>query len=301
MKSPVNFDVGIGAKAEIKAEIPTSSAGRFVDALTDVFRPFSEKRGLKADQIRLQREDVLIEIARKARERLAIENRAPQPLPNKFLVPFLEAASLEDLGDIKLTDMWANLLANTSQNPASKTPVFINILKELTSEEALLFEYIFTHYESKGRKDSSHLHFEDAKYSISPLSVLLFTRRKLFGSKPETWPTKILRHFDGPGSHVHFITIAKGQEPPLTDVAHFYDKKRPVREFSELSFDLLVRAALLSKIEMEELRVSSEFAIDLGAYVATEIGIEFFKSVASQDALDAAHNRKRRVRRIGAA
>jgi hypothetical protein len=36
-----------------------------VDALTDIIRPFSERRGLKGDQIRLQREEVLVEVARK--------------------------------------------------------------------------------------------------------------------------------------------------------------------------------------------------------------------------------------------
>jgi hypothetical protein len=68
-KVPVSFDVGLGAKAEIKAEIktevPSEASGRFLEAITDIFRPFSEARGLRADQIRLQREDVLIEIAKK--------------------------------------------------------------------------------------------------------------------------------------------------------------------------------------------------------------------------------------------
>jgi hypothetical protein len=265
MKSPLNVEIGVGAKAEIKAEIPTSSAGRFLDALTDMIRPFSERRGLRADQIRLQREDVLIEIARKARAQLAIENVAPQPLPNKFLVPFLEAASLEDLRDDNLTDMWANLLANTSRNPQSKNPVFINILKELTSEEALLFEYIFTSYESKGQKVHSHWHFEDADYSLRPTHLFLFAQNQLLKSKPESWPIKILKYFDCPGLHVRAISIAKGKqrEYPLDEIENYYERTRPVREFSELSFDLLVRVGLLSKIEIEELWVSSDYAIDV--------------------------------------
>jgi hypothetical protein len=298
MKSPISVDIGIGAKAEIRTEIPSSSAGRFLDALTDVFRPFSEKRGLRADQIRLQREDVLIKIARKARERLAVEHLTPQPLPNKFLVPFLEAASLEDLRDEKLTDMWANLLAATSRTPHSKNSIFINILKELTSEEALLFEYIFTHYASRGRKVTSHWHFVDASYSLRPPHLFIFVRDQLLKGNPETWPLKIVKHFDGPGLHIRAITIAKGRqrEYPLEDIADFYEPTRPVRAFSELSFDLLVRIALLSKVEIEELWVSEDYAIDLTAYVATEVGIEFFKAVASPSALDAAENKTKKKR-----
>jgi hypothetical protein len=68
--SSVAIDLGISARASVEArvstEIPAQSTGRLVDAITDIFRPFSKRQGLKADQIRLQREDVLIEIAKKA-------------------------------------------------------------------------------------------------------------------------------------------------------------------------------------------------------------------------------------------
>jgi hypothetical protein len=61
--SPVSFKAVV--KAEIRTEVSKESASRLVDALTDAIRPFTEARGLRADQIRLQREDVLIEIAKK--------------------------------------------------------------------------------------------------------------------------------------------------------------------------------------------------------------------------------------------
>jgi hypothetical protein len=68
-KPPVSVEVGLKAGLEVKAEIPEKSVGRLVDSLTDLIRPFTEARGLRADQIRLQREDILIEIAKKARLR----------------------------------------------------------------------------------------------------------------------------------------------------------------------------------------------------------------------------------------
>ena len=96
----IAVDVGLSARASLEAkvstEIPAQSTGRLVDAITDWFRPFTERRGWKADLIRLQREDVLIEIAKKAYRRLEIENVVPSAVPTKFLIPFLEKASLED-------------------------------------------------------------------------------------------------------------------------------------------------------------------------------------------------------------
>lgn len=142
---PVRIDLDVSAKAElkaeIKAEVPTSSVGRLVDALTDAIRPFTEVRGLRADELRLQREDVLIKIARKAQERMAIEAILPQAIPNKVLVQLLERASLEDPADEFMTDKWAELLASASVD-ADIPPRIVSILGELRSRDAHLLEQI---------------------------------------------------------------------------------------------------------------------------------------------------------------
>ena len=139
-KSPLNIDVGAKdeAKFEVKAEVPATSAGRFVDAVTDVFRPFSERRGLRADQIRLQREDVLIEIAKKARQRLELEQQPITPLPPKFLIPFMEKASLEDQNS-EVCEMWANLLASAAQKYDAKMLAFIDILSRSSRDEIYFY------------------------------------------------------------------------------------------------------------------------------------------------------------------
>ena len=54
---------------------------------------------------------MLIAIARKARERLAVEGKVPNSIPNRVLVPFMEKASLSDLEDEVLTSAWSNVLA----------------------------------------------------------------------------------------------------------------------------------------------------------------------------------------------
>jgi hypothetical protein len=116
--SPVSVDVGIGLRAnlEVKAEIPKEETGRLVAALTDIIRPFAERRGLKADQIRLQREDVLLEVVKKARLRAELEQIELHPIPTKMLVPFLERASLEDFDNTEMQARWAALLLSASNN-----------------------------------------------------------------------------------------------------------------------------------------------------------------------------------------
>jgi len=140
---PVKVDLGAKAEAkfEVKAEVPSSSVGRTLDAVTDMFRPFSERRGLRADQIRLQREEVAIEIARLARQRAEIEMGAVKPVPNKVLIPLIEKASNEAIDDNVMIDRWAGLLASASHGSGAH-PHFVQLLSELTADQALLIERI---------------------------------------------------------------------------------------------------------------------------------------------------------------
>ncbi len=142
-QSPVRIDVGAKAEAkfEVKTEIPPESSGRLVDALADIIRPFSEKRGLRADLIRLQREEVAIAIALKAVERLRITGSTPHSIPNKILVPMLEKASLEEPNS-ELIDRWANLLASTACSPHIKAVTFADVLSQIGGDEAQLLDRI---------------------------------------------------------------------------------------------------------------------------------------------------------------
>jgi Abortive infection alpha len=127
----------------VTVTIPSKPVGRLIDALADSIRPFTEARGLKADQIRLQREEVAIEIAKRAKERLAIEKTPIKPIPNKILVPLLEAASNEDIDDTYMVDMWAMLLASGAKD-TNVEPRYIGILKELRKKQAKVLHALAT-------------------------------------------------------------------------------------------------------------------------------------------------------------
>lgn len=177
----IKVDIGakLSAQAKISTKVPAKSAGRLIDALTDVFRPFSERRGLKADQIRLQREDVLIEIAQKTKKRMTIERAKIQPVPNKFLIPFLEKASLEETSSY-LVNMWSHLLTSCCSDPSNAHPRYVQILSELTAEDAQLL------------KDIAYNHIEK----------LTFHGLRTFGYSPIAFERIARECLEGPGSPV---------------------------------------------------------------------------------------------------
>ncbi len=148
---PVKVD--ISAKAEIKAEVPEASAGRTLDALTDIIRPFTEALGLRADRIRLQREDVLIEIAKKARARLEVEGAEIRPVPLRVMVPLLERASLADPGDETLSNAWASLLQSASQHDNANYGLFIDVLSKLDPAHLKFLDFLMLREAGGGADD----------------------------------------------------------------------------------------------------------------------------------------------------
>jgi hypothetical protein len=139
--SKVSVDIAAKAILKVQAEIPPESTGRALDALVDIIRPFTEARGLKADQLRLQRAEIAYEIAKIAKAEADLEKLSLIPPPTKFLVPFLERASLEDK-DKQLHTRWASLLLSAPTHYDARHVTYIDILSRLSSEELLLLEDI---------------------------------------------------------------------------------------------------------------------------------------------------------------
>jgi Abortive infection alpha len=77
--------------------------------------------------LRLQQEAVLTTIAKLARNKLK-DAKMAFPIPNKFIVPFLERASLEDEGG-ELVELWAELLASAAEN---YEPAYLRITEVLS-------------------------------------------------------------------------------------------------------------------------------------------------------------------------
>jgi hypothetical protein len=226
-KLPVQIDVGAKANLELKAEVPASSLGRLFDAFTDLIRPFSEGRGLKADNIRLQREEVAIEIAKLARQRITIEGGHPQPLSNKLLVPLLERASCEDINDEIMIDKWANLLASASLK-LSVQPRYVGILGELAGTQAKCLDCVAFNRHSEFHYPYANL--EDAPFNFAELNVAKYIHSELRGIARGKDPLKkvlarIVALFNRPGVLLALAMIFAGRE---VENWLFYDRVQEI-------------------------------------------------------------------------
>ncbi len=124
----------------VNITISERSTERVIDALLDAFSPITHGLGSLGDRIRVYRAVTLIKTLKRAKE-IAHDNGYRLELPPpKFLIPYLEAASLEEECDADLQEKWARLLANAGAKPDSLSYYARAVLSELSAEEASLLD-----------------------------------------------------------------------------------------------------------------------------------------------------------------
>lgn len=258
-------------KLGLEARIPEKSAGRLVDALTDLLRPISETRGLKADQIRLQREDVAIKIALKARERLRIENEEIKAIPPKILVPLLEASSNEGVDDDSMHERWANLLASAATR-ANVEPRYIGILREIHGRQATILERIGRNREGEFKRPIAQL--LDSPALLDPALVRQQMRR-MQQMQPllldaDAIYEEVLEWIDRPGCaavdvlvHIDESSWSLDATDRFTDFEH------------ELDLEILCSLGLLRR-NSEIFSFPRNTEVQIIYYHMTELGVQFF-------------------------
>ncbi len=193
-------------KLSVRTTIPAKSTGRLLDALTDVIRPLTERMGLKADLIRLQREEVALKVAMLAAERVKREKMPITPIPTKTVTRLLEAASLEDLDDETMIRLWANLLASSALGTQNNVPRYVSILSDINGQQARLIQDIFTR-RGKIKKCMDVDLLLDDLWSMDQAGVMLTLKQRSKRITPATIISIVKDCLDSPGVAVSDIII----------------------------------------------------------------------------------------------
>lgn len=276
MKPPVSVNFEVGAKAEIKAEIPKESAGNLLNSLVDLIRPWSEARGLRGDMIRLQREEVLIEIARRARARVEMLESPTEPIPNKFLIPFLEKASNENPDDDIMIEMWSSLLAGAAVDRNARQNRFVSILEEINGAQAGLLTDIIKVGSGPGLLKKGMIH--DHIYYVNEAGI----RNELAdlgegNDDVEAFGEKILSLLNAPGIAVDVVQVTNDD---TNDAWDFRTQDGLYSDKKILDFEILESLFLLKKVELKDLKIplkdGKKAAIAAFYYVVTYLALELF-------------------------
>lgn len=143
-------EIGASAKYEVKRtvteHIPEDVTRANNNAWLTILSPITQWAGLIGDKLahkrellRIQQEETLTAIMLRAAPKLALLKLPIEPVPIKFLVPFLELASLEE-PDSELVKMWANLLVSSAENYHADNVYYVGLISQMSSVQATLFE-----------------------------------------------------------------------------------------------------------------------------------------------------------------
>jgi hypothetical protein len=187
--------VGATAKYEVKKTvrevIPEDVTRAKAGAWLTIISPITQWAGLKADQLaykrellRIQQEETLAEIANRAKARITASGPG-KPVPLKFMVPFLEKASLEE-PESELVDLWANLLVSAAEDYNPHFIHFANIMSQISGRQAQLFSDVIGTDQAKTLEESlvdrlsSHFlpNFMEEHLSYSYTAAQAATREK---------------------------------------------------------------------------------------------------------------------------
>lgn len=153
-----NVTVGRGG---LRAELTVLQADAIGRQLRDLFSPVVEGAGLIGDYIRYFRQAAAVRAIEKVRTVAEQNDILLRPVAPRFLVPWIEAVSIED-PDSPLLDWWANLLL-TKIIEKSTRPYLLDVMGRLGPQEAQFLDRMWMRYRKMCA--GSNLSVADAEFA----------------------------------------------------------------------------------------------------------------------------------------
>jgi hypothetical protein len=239
-----------------------------VKALDDLLGPAAREVGTALGEwVRRQRGARL----RKTLDRAAeiANNDSLNAPPAKFLLPYLENASLEE-EDAMLNEMWAHLLVDAGNKYNSRHPVFVDLLKRLDHDSAALLEKLAA--AAGGVMDDSELVLrigdvvEDIEQSRDED---VETWHRLFADQGRKFGHIVWKFYEG-------ITTEDGEFLDEGFVAEFakYEDEAPLSALRALGLVTLRQGIFREKTRFIEVELVAITHFGTQFYVATHAGEE---------------------------
>lgn len=176
----------LGASAEAKLiierkkitteTIPEDVSRAKASSWLDLISPLTEWAGLRGDQLRHKREllrvhqdNVLYDIVLQARSKIRAIDHAGAATPTKFLIPFIEKASIEG-PEPELQDLWASLLASSYEDYKPEYIHFCNIISQMSLSQARALKSIIgdvNHHQLEIAMDNINIWYNASVANIS--------------------------------------------------------------------------------------------------------------------------------------
>lgn len=267
IESPIKAEVKIGERAVEK----------LLDAAMDAFSPATETLGFLGDAIRLARVEVAAAITRKAKAIAVDQGLKLTAPPLKFLVPFYEKASTENVDDNVLLEMWARLLASAGSDYSARHLRYTTLLSELSATQARILHGIATNYDGLIGETVD----QDGLFYNFVESRLVSTLRGIADEDVDKIFESIMNEICVAGASVVLIQVETKKEKDMYDWAsdEVYSDKISV------DYDILRSVGLIERIETDFVELKYAY-VSVILYRMTELGYSFWSACHVRSSVD---------------
>ncbi|MGH6924935.1 MAG: Abi-alpha family protein [Propylenella sp.] len=254
----------------VPADVSRAKAGAWLDLIS----PLTEWAGLKGDalrhkreMLRLYREDVLAEIAQRTHKRLGRALDDLRPMPVKFLVPFLEQASLEDINS-PLVELWSNLLASAAEGYDPTYVHFSSVMSRLSAKQAEVLKNVI------GTESAHELELgcDQIATCYHPLGIQNHLSQLASKESPEEIASFLYEFFDCPG--LDTILVAFELDDSSIDINVDYQL---YSDDQEVDYAILRALELLGRHDLD-IRLSARLSVVSYFHYLTDLGFHFAKA-----------------------
>lgn len=190
---------------KLKASLPAEQASALWQQISDLLSPVIESAGLLGDYIRYFRQRAALATFNKMRDLATEGNLQLHPVPPKFLVQFIEKASLED-DESELVETWAELLLSAATNYDPAYVRSIEILSQIGPAEVRYLRTLF--HAGRSGKDL-HLIVDTPFFFASPFLMreAEFCLQYFGEQDPDTFYRTFISAIEHPGGILNFVYL----------------------------------------------------------------------------------------------
>ena len=228
---------------------------------------------LRRQLLRIQQEDVLNRIVRKAVAQFPRGFSAAKPVPNKFMVQFLEKASIEEITS-PLVDLWANLLAFAATNYDPNFVHFSSIISQMSASQASILKSVIG-------SESAHdveLAGDDIAIFFAAPKFREYLSEQIAADLPDVASIDdadvvgnlIEKRFNRLGIEVVYIGIEANE-----DFVDFIPDYQTYDDKQSVDYAILEAIGLILRSAHDDLLIGSNILVSVVFYYLTELGRHF--------------------------
>lgn len=267
------IEISVG-KDSLSVKSGGDAAARITNTISDLLSPFSEATGVIGDVIHYYRQDMALRAIGRAREIAKKTGANLQPVPPKFLVKWVEDASLEESENDELVDLWAGLLVSASTDFSPIHFQARRILSEITLDHIRFLEYI-----CDIEIQNDHEFSLDADYSkYGELVNRDYEDPFQVESMEFEFLKPIFSSINNSRLTVHFAKLRKSGGLTMKHEIIWTTEEQQVKEFSSnFVTKYLIEVGIIENLERSiNLKMADEkqrYFLELGIYHLTDFGV----------------------------